>query len=1283
MAEGTITLREVIEKEALEWGVKYAENVQIAIDKNEELKKSSLKLFEAQKQLRNVDNEKRLIELQKKIITENKKALEAYKKQATALKNNKGIWKEQIQLENNLLSSKKKNVLATESTNRALLAERENLRKTNLEIKQNLTSMGKLTGLRNRARQSVQNLNAQIALGNRLSDKEQKELRESTVALKKYDAAVIKIRRSTGQFQDNVGNYPKQLSAATSTLRNFTSALGFTAGIAGFVQVMRNSLKVMKDFEKQTATLSGILQVNRDQMTGLTEDSKRLGETTVKTASEVTELQIAFARLGFTQEEIINLTEATIQGSIAMNANLAETANLVGAVVNTFDDFSSIDAPEILDVMSLATAKSALNFQKLESGLPIVAGAANAAGVSFTKLVALLGKLADSGIDTSKSATAVRNIFIESAAQGLNFEQILNKIKNSQDKLTAANDEFGKRAAVSASVLSSNIDAVNELDESLQDAAGTAESMAEKELDTLDGALQLLKSAWQGIILEQDAANSITTTLKETIQDLAKNLKPIVQTLGNIIKSFLIYKAIMISVSLLTKAYTASMVALKFAKIALSGGIAKATVAMKVFNTTTKANPIILIISAIAGAIAIFSSFAFGVKEASDELREFNEEAERTETRINNLRGDINKYEKGMDRLSIATDAYGKVEDQLREKLEKEGVNITRVRGAIKLLTSARGDDAEGLNKQIDLAGTFTDSQKKYIRSAIINAQTLKKIISENSDFILKQQEIREEKLTKAQIKAQKKRAKDAFKLADFEIEQSKKKNELLSKDDEKTLNQRISFSRRALHNGFQQLTLERENAIRTSKKGVDELKLIDAKYNADREALIRENSKRIEKILADEFGKLKKQADEVNAVRNAGLAKSLKEREDQLQEDLSKSDLTNAERVRIIKKYEEDIVDIRRKSAQETIKIQINQVRTALLSDKLSFEQRASLEQQLASLKLALSENTTDGILDDIERQRIAEEKLQAFKAEKIKEASTVIADALNLDAQNLNNLITGLVDEFDNVFQGIAAGFAVLSDVGNAVFQGNIEAIDEQIEASENFYDKQFELAEGDKVQQDLIREEQEEKRLELEEKKRVEQVRQAKFQKAAAATQIALNTAQAIMGIWAQVPKFDFGISAGLLTAFVAALGAAQIAAVLAKPIPKYSKGTESHAGGPALVAEDRPEVIEEPNKNPYIVHKRSVLDLARGTKVHSSIGDYEQIKAASIMTSFDIQSNNLNNNEKTLNFNQNMALVEEMRKNREALEKKKLETSVIQNPPPDINHHIFRMKNIYWS
>ena len=147
------------------------------------------------------------------------------------------------------------------------------------------------------------------------------------------------------------------------------------------------------------------------------------------------------------------MNESGIAGSIAMKSELSEAADLVGAVVNTFDDFSSVDAPQIIDQLTLSTQKSALSFIKLQTSIPIVAGAASAAGVPFTKLLALLGKLSDSGIDASSSANALKRIFIEAKAKGSDFGEILESIEKNKDKLTDLAEEFGVRAAGSSVIL--------------------------------------------------------------------------------------------------------------------------------------------------------------------------------------------------------------------------------------------------------------------------------------------------------------------------------------------------------------------------------------------------------------------------------------------------------------------------------------------------------------------------------------------------------------------------------------------------------------------------------------------------------------------------------------------------------------------------------------------------------------------------------------------------------------------------------------------------------------
>jgi len=294
--------------------------------------------------------------------------------------------------------------------------------------------------------------------------------------------AVDKLSAPMRQMQRASMSFAKRTQAAFAgverrmrRLRKSVGVLGVALGGALLMRAVTSTIGVFADFEQANAQLASVMATaTQPQLELLQKDAQRLGSITAKTASEVVGLQEAFARLGFEADDIINMTEATIAGSVAMNGPLADTAELVGAMVKSFDNFSSANAPDIIDKLTKSTQTSALNFEKLQTSLPIVAGAANAAKVPFTRLLASLGKLSDAGIDASSSSTALRNIFLEAAKRGVPYENLLQQVTNSTDKLAKANELFGKRGAVAAVILAKNTAGVAELDKALQNTNNDA-----------------------------------------------------------------------------------------------------------------------------------------------------------------------------------------------------------------------------------------------------------------------------------------------------------------------------------------------------------------------------------------------------------------------------------------------------------------------------------------------------------------------------------------------------------------------------------------------------------------------------------------------------------------------------------------------------------------------------------------------------------------------------------------------------------------------------------------
>lgn len=139
---------------------------------------------------------------------------------------------------------------------------------------------------------------------------------------------------------------------------------------------------------------------------------------------------------------------------------------------------------------------------------------------------------------------------------------------------------------------------------------------------------------------------------------------------------------------------------------------------------------------------------------------------------------------------------------------------------------------------------------------------------------------------------------------------------------------------------------------------------------------------------------------------------------------------------------------------------------------------------------------------------------------------------------------------------------------------FQHELNRIQDRINLNTQLYDKEktnianSTLNEQQKAAQMIVLEEQRKvKENQLLQERRNEQLKQAKFEKAKSIFEIGINTAEAIMKAVAASP-----LTAGMpFTAIVAAIGAAQVAAVLAKPLPHFARGTENAPRGLAIWGE----------------------------------------------------------------------------------------------------------------
>lgn len=364
-----------------------------------------------------------------------------------------------------------------------------------------------------------------LAAQHGINSKQAKKAKED---FEKLDNELREINQHARDGRRDVGRYGLALKGAAGGLKKIAGALGLVGGVQLFARVVKDAFNVVKNFDQATANLSSVLGVNKESMATLTEQAKQLGATTKFTASNVAELQLEFAKLGFTQKEIENVTEATLQLAAASGTELGNAAAIAGSTLRAFG-LDTSETQRVVDVMAKSFSASSLDIDKFKAAMGSVAPVAKGAGFSIERTTSLLGTLTNAGIDASTAGTGLRNIFLELTKKGITFEEAMNKISTASDKNATSLALFGKRGAALGTILAENQGETDKLTKSLENSAGAAGEMADKQLDTLGGALDILRSSWEGAILEMNEASGASDGLKDLILVLADAIPHLVR----------------------------------------------------------------------------------------------------------------------------------------------------------------------------------------------------------------------------------------------------------------------------------------------------------------------------------------------------------------------------------------------------------------------------------------------------------------------------------------------------------------------------------------------------------------------------------------------------------------------------------------------------------------------------------------------------------------------------------------------------------------------------------
>lgn len=340
-------------------------------------------------------------------------------------------------------------------------------------------------------------------------------------------------------------------------------------------------------------------------------------------------------------------------------------------------------------------------------------------------------------------------------------------------------------------------------------------------------------------------------------------------------------------------------------------------------------------------------------------------------------------------------------------------------------------------------------------------------------------------------------------------------------------------------------------------------------------------------------------------------------------------------------KEYDEAIRELEKQAANEQLQIQIDatekMIEIAEASGVVSKQQIEMLRESIKAMEAEIgSINADDQVKKAEEQQDITRRNFEALKG-----YSSVLKD-----------LASDIDSPFAGIFDGMDKGFSIMSDkisgvwkeltdgekmerttemwasmvsgIGemiSSIYDRQIEAVEAEQEANEKAGEEEISRIEALEEKGAITTEEAEarkraaedktaQKNAELEKKKAALRTKQAKFEKA---TSIAEAAIQIAGGILQTIKQLGFPAAIPMIAA-LGAMGAIQLATIIATPIPKYAKGTDSHKGGLAVVGDGGVSETIVTDKGAYITPSvPTLVDIPKGAKVIPYAVDMDRIKA----------------------------------------------------------------------
>lgn len=227
--------------------------------------------------------------------------------------------------------------------------------------------------------------------------------KELTVLVDDVEEFTTKINEATnatkkfGKSSENVGSLVVALDSVNNVIGNLNSQ----------VQKITSSFNSFETSMRAVNTMAGM---NEEEFDALTDSVTELGKTIPKTREELANGLYQVISNGVPQDNWLSFLEESAKASVGGIADLGQVVTVTSTIIKNYGASWS-DAGSIQDKIQMTAKNGVTSFEQLAAALPRVSGSAATLGVSIDELMATFATLTGVSGNTAEVSTQLSAVF--------------------------------------------------------------------------------------------------------------------------------------------------------------------------------------------------------------------------------------------------------------------------------------------------------------------------------------------------------------------------------------------------------------------------------------------------------------------------------------------------------------------------------------------------------------------------------------------------------------------------------------------------------------------------------------------------------------------------------------------------------------------------------------------------------------------------------------------------------------------------------------------------------